>query len=1100
MLELPPLPERKKRIGSNIVIQRVFGGATCKAKIADSQLPGHDLVTTDLAAPYSEILLRRKGARRVAASMPVVVSPDIEDFEAIPERFSLEWDALGHLQAYADSPEAVLQAWTNKFDFRTEDDAAGLPGLRAPQIGALHAISAHFAVGSAFEAATVVLPTGTGKTETMLATQVYRRLPRTLVLVPSDTLRSQIAGKFISLGVLPAAGVVPKEIARPRVAVITGGIKTADEAQELIESANVIIALPNALQASDEAAVTCLADACSDLIVDEAHHITAATWSAVRERFASKRIIQFTATPFRRDGKRIDGKIIFNYKLGDAQAADYYRPINLRTVEEYGDQDVRDHAIAAEAIAALKHDRDELGLDHLLMARTRTKERAERVAAIYARLSPELRPVLVYSGPGRALANKEALARLLDRGPDGSRIVVCVDMLGEGYDLPNLKVAALHDTHKSLAVTLQFIGRFTRKGATGTIGEATVVTNVADPDAEAKLASLYAEGADWDQLIKRLSEEQVDRELRLQDVVFGLKAAGDLHAQLSLWNLRPALSAQIFRTTCQDWSPLEYQSVLPTGAESWFAYDEKDNVLVAVVCRSEEVNWGNYQNVLDTIYDLLIIRWDKAAGALWLYASDYNALRSERMARAVTDEATELVSGMPIFNILNNVELPLVKSLGSSRIGAISFTSYFGPNVTEGLASIEKAESSLNNIACLGYEGGERVLWGGTQRRGKVWQQKSGTVADWINWTSATWAKVCSEDELESNITRGFLRPERISRPHVSHPISAQWGEQAQMRFNDRQFVIFGDQEVPLFAVNLDVAGVEPNDSIVIKIVSDGPSSEYRLSISESLPGGYRHERVSGPAVSFRKGNDPAVPLEEYLQKDPFIIRYADGTYSYNCYHIPANLNAGRYEREKLESWNWNGVPLNKESMHKSQDKATIQYRTYEHLEAGYDVVFNDDGCGEAADLICLKDQDDETIRLCLVHCKGAHEGRISQDIRNFYTVCGQAQKSITAKHVGLPTLYQDLKRRQESWVRDGKSRFLKGDMKKLSYFKEKARRAKLEFEVVLVQPGASIRLSITHIFGLIGRACLTDTRRDSLSSTSSSATGVSWAGFSLFS
>ncbi|WP_346763412.1 hypothetical protein [Escherichia sp. E4694] len=35
-------------------------------------------------------------------------------------------------------------------------------------------------------------------------------------------------------------------------------------------------------------------------------------------------------------------------------------------------------------------------------------------------------------------------------------------MLGEGYDLPNLKIAALHDHHKSLAVTLQFIGRFTR--------------------------------------------------------------------------------------------------------------------------------------------------------------------------------------------------------------------------------------------------------------------------------------------------------------------------------------------------------------------------------------------------------------------------------------------------------------------------------------------------------------------------------------------------------------------------------------------------------------------------------------------------------------
>jgi hypothetical protein len=49
------------------------------------------------------------------------------------------------------------------------------------------------------------------------------------------------------------------------------------------------------------------------------------------------------------------------------------------------------------------------------------------------------------------------------------------------------------------------------------------------------------------------------------------------------------------------------------------------------------------------------------------------------------------------------------------------------------------------------------------------------------------------------------------------------------------------------------------------------------------------------------------------------------------------------------------------------------------------------------------------------------------------------------------------LKRRQEAWAREGKTRFLKGDKKKLSYFKEKARRSKLEFEVILVQPGASI-------------------------------------------
>ena len=189
------------------------------------------------------------------------------------------------------------------------------------------------------------------------------------------------------------------------------------------------------------------------------------------------------------------------------------------------------------------------------------------------------------------MANREAMAQLFDRGPDGSRVVVCIDMLGEGFDLPYLKIAALHDNHKSLAVTLQFIGRFTRKGDPAKIGEATVVTNIADPEAERKLADLYAEGADWDRIIKRLSEERIAEEIRLQDVVYGLKGEGTLHDQLSLWNLRPALSAQFFRTKCDSWNPIAYQEILPKGAESWFSYSEEDEVLVAVICRADEVGW-----------------------------------------------------------------------------------------------------------------------------------------------------------------------------------------------------------------------------------------------------------------------------------------------------------------------------------------------------------------------------------------------------------------------------------------------------------------------------------------------------------------------------
>lgn len=65
--------------------------------------------------------------------------------------------------------------------------------------------------------------------------------------------------------------------------------------------------------------------------------------------------------------------------------------------------------------------------------------------------------------------------------------------------------------------------------------------------------------------------------------------------------------------------------------------------------------------------------------------------------------------------------------------------------------------------------------------------------------------------------------------------------------------------------------------------------------------------------------------------------------------------------------------------------------------------------------------------------------------------------EEINVKHVGMDTLYPALKRRHDIWAREGVSRFLKGGMKRLASFKEKARRAALSFEMMLVQPGASV-------------------------------------------
>ena len=56
-LQLPPLPERKVTVGGNVVYQVAFVGAACRAAVHAADVPGYDLVLTDLHAPFDRILV-----------------------------------------------------------------------------------------------------------------------------------------------------------------------------------------------------------------------------------------------------------------------------------------------------------------------------------------------------------------------------------------------------------------------------------------------------------------------------------------------------------------------------------------------------------------------------------------------------------------------------------------------------------------------------------------------------------------------------------------------------------------------------------------------------------------------------------------------------------------------------------------------------------------------------------------------------------------------------------------------------------------------------------------------------------------------------------
>ncbi|AMA60178.1 hypothetical protein [Bradyrhizobium sp. CCGE-LA001] len=109
----------------------------------------------------------------------------------------------------------------------------------------------------------------------------------------------------------------------------------------------------------------------------------------------------------------------------------------------------------------------------------------------------------------------------------------------------------------------------------------------------------------------------------------------------------------------------------------------------------------------------------------------------------------------------------------------------------------------MNDIACTGYENGDRVLWGGVKRKARSGSSGPATLAEWAEWCGRTWLKVSAAEKASApNITEDFLRPLRLTSPHNSYSIAIDWGEHTENAFSD-QFVFFGTTSIPLYLLQL---------------------------------------------------------------------------------------------------------------------------------------------------------------------------------------------------------------------------------------------------------------------------------------------------------
>jgi superfamily II DNA or RNA helicase len=940
------------------------------------------------------------------------------------------------------TPGEVLTSFSSGISY--SEGNAERPGLRTPQLGALHAVLGYWTTRRK-TAATVVMPTGTGKTEAMLALLVAARLPRVLALVPSDALREQVAGKFERLGVLQELGIVPPTAIRPVVGRISHKFQSIENAFTFASACNVIVATPQALTTCDAAVRDTIAEACTHLFVDEAHHVAARTWSSVRDLFALKDVVQFTATPFREDGRFLQGKMIYEFPLREAQNQGYFSTIDYTAVMDLQDLD---QAVAEQAAARLRSDLA-AGFDHVLMARVSSIVRARDVKELYERVAGDLNPVIINSQMGKT-NQKDALKALREKN---SRIIVCVNMLGEGFDMPSLKVAAVHDPQKSLGVTLQFIGRFARTSESQQIGKAAIFVARSDIEVDRRLRELYAENSDWNSLLSNLTEAVVQQQQEISDFEDQFTSLPD---EVTLRSLLPKMSTVVYRAPSDEWYPERLVDffgedklyTLPIGL------NEQAGVAWCVIEIRGEVRWGDLRSIEEVTYQLYVLYFDRARRLLYINNSSNDGVFQE-LASSVLDGEAIRFTGSTVYRVMADIGrlVPTTVGVIDARDQFRRFSMHVGSDVTESFSQAEAGTKSQTNISGGGYRDGEYVTISASVK-GRIWSHSTArSLREWCDWCDTVGQKLLDDTISIENVIGQFILPLRLEEPLSGVLLAVEWPWFMHAQRMERYRLRYGNETHDAMLTDLEATTEIVDGSLRFEITS----SDWKVAYEAVVEAGRLRYRCRSDDEIVLARPQSERPLSEWLNENglTFILdgdRLIDDDLLYRpTWQTPP------FDISRLIPVDWTDIDITKESQRAERRTDSVQYRAAEILQdepIDWDIVIDDDGKGEIADLVAMR-IDQEGLLIRLVHCKYSASKSSGRRLEDLYELCGQAQKSVMWRRADLVPFFKTLDTRaRKKQEREGLSPFLMGDIRKLFEVREQARILRRRMEVVIVQPG----------------------------------------------
>jgi hypothetical protein len=710
-----------------------------------------------------------------------------------------------------------------------------------------------------------------------------------------------------------------------------------------------------------------------DLIIfDEAHHQPAQAWSAILDAIPSRAVL-LTATPTRRDGKPLRGEIIYAYPLSRAIADGVYAPISFVSVEcpEGADPDRALAAAAAERLRQPTH-RD---AGSRLLVRAGSQAEARALIPIYEEVGLRIGEVLADTA-------QTAVRRLIGQVRDGEMHgFVSVGALIEGFDFPSLKVATYHRPHRSLAPTIQFVGRLSRATPSNVRGELLAIPS----QVEGETRELYVQDRDWAELMPEIIDAAQITERRIRNYVAAATVTGPLDVPPRA--LQPPRSARIYRLPMGIAPGLDVDPSRLGRADVTFRfYDAFTNLIAFVTHRIVGQRWAETPLLEVSEFALHVATWVEESRALFVSTESPYALDELLKLFGVAEEARHL-SADDLVRLVYAANPGTYFSIGlratsARRARGASYDMTAGPAVQTALDYADEAHSMLGHLMAKPHDGGRGTL-GFSMAKSKLWEPENTRslleFRDWAVERAHELDRPAAGTSLPHLNVRLGERFEAFTDEIVGVSLDPSLVVGSLVLYRQGQAVLTGDIEVQARRV----ASTEVKLAILVlgEVVWRG----------EQSPTGHINELANDSVEFLEVSTGELIAVARGLRDSPSTLYLADGSTIAGDTRLPQRESIGPLPAKMLASDPWDHIDITKEI----GLTGSVQARTKELAAADAEIVVTDHGSGELADFISLQ-RVDGGIRLKVYHCKGAHGPAPGRRVIDLYDVMGQVTKSLT--------------------------------------------------------------------------------------------------------